>query len=108
MESFDTHTITGAIEYIIAYVKNTWGCPVVFYTSPYFGYAEYGAMVDRLHELKEKWDISVIDFWNDTQMRAVSEEEYRRYMADPVHPTMAGYSLWLLPKIRAELIRILA
>ena len=29
-EDFDTHTVTGAIEYIIAYSRETWGCPVVF------------------------------------------------------------------------------
>lgn len=29
---FDTQTVAGAIEYIIAYAKETWNCHVVFYT----------------------------------------------------------------------------
>ena len=29
-ENFDTKTIAGAIEFIIAYAKQTWHCPVIF------------------------------------------------------------------------------
>ncbi len=34
LESFDVETVCGAIEYIIAYAKETWHCPVMFYTNP--------------------------------------------------------------------------
>lgn len=30
-EDFDTATVTGAMEYIISYAQETWGCPVVFF-----------------------------------------------------------------------------
>ena len=30
--SFDTGTIAGAIEYVIAYAKAKWACPIAFYT----------------------------------------------------------------------------
>ena len=33
LESFDVETVCGAIEYIIAYAKETWHCPVMFYTN---------------------------------------------------------------------------
>ena len=34
MDDFNTLTVAGAIEYIIAYARKTWKCPVAFYTSP--------------------------------------------------------------------------
>ena len=30
IQDFDTKTITGAIEYIISYARDTWNCPVIF------------------------------------------------------------------------------
>lgn len=30
MEEFDTHTVAGAIEYIIAFAREKWDCPVMF------------------------------------------------------------------------------
>ena len=32
LTDFDTETVAGAIEYIIAYAEKTWHCPVLFYT----------------------------------------------------------------------------
>ncbi len=105
--NFDTHTVTGAIEYIIDYARKTWNCPVAFYTGSKYNSPDYAAMVARLLELKEKWGIGVIDLWNDEQMNAVSEEDYKLYMSDPIHPTMAGYSRWWYPKIRQGLTELL-
>lgn len=101
--SFDTLTITGAMEYIIAYAKQTWNCPVLFFTGTYFDSINYQAMVDRLYELRKKWDIGIIDLWNNEEMRNVSKEDYAVYMADPVHPTRAGYEKWWLPQFEKEL-----
>jgi len=105
--SFDTGTITGSIEYIIAYARKTWGCPVIFYTGTRYDSPEYEAMVVRLLELQKKWEIGVIDLWNDANMNAVSEEDYQLYMFDPIHPTRAGYRDWWLPKFEAYLEDIL-
>ncbi len=101
---YDTLTVTGAIEYIIDYAKNTWDCPVVFYTGTKYRSPEYAAMVYRLLELREKWGIGVIDLWNDEEMNAVSRDDYKLYMNDPIHPTMAGYSRWWLPKLRQGIL----
>ncbi len=107
LEDFDTSTIIGAMEYIIGYAKQTWGCEVVFYTGTKFDSDLYPKMVDALLQLQDKWDIGVIDLWNDTEMNAVSEEDYNLYMADPVHPTQAGYLKWWTPKMEAYLYEYL-
>lgn len=96
-EDFDTSTIIGAIEYIIALAKETWNCPVAFYTGPYYDSAKYQKMVDALYEIQEKWDIGIIDFWNDEEARNMDTATYNRYMADPIHPTAAGYEEWWTP-----------
>ena len=100
---FDQHTVTGAMEFIIAHARNTWGCPVYFYTGTRFDSAAYAQMVLRLHELAEKWSITVIDLWNDPGMNAVSPEDYARFMHDPVHPTREGYLTWWTPRFAAAL-----
>lgn len=100
---FDTHSITGAIEYIIAYASATWQCPIWFYTGTRYDSPAYAAMVERLHEISRKWDIRIIDLWNDADMNAVSPEDYARYMHDPVHPFKAGYVEWWMPKFHNAL-----
>lgn len=87
-----------AIHWIVTYVKDTWNCPVAFYTGTYFDRPAYEETVNRLLELEKEWDFRVIDLWNDPQLRAVSRSDYARYMADPVHPTLYGYKDWWTPK----------
>lgn len=96
-EEFNTKTIVGAMEYIIAVAKETWNCPVAFYTGPYYDSAKYQEMVDALFQLQEKWEIGIIDFWNDEEARNMDKATYNRYMADPIHPTAAGYEEWWTP-----------
>lgn len=100
-ENFDTSTIQGATEFIIKYVQDTWHCPVIFYTSPKFGeeipqnmLEMYDDMVKMLYALKEKWGIEIIDLWNDEAFNDITDADRELYMADPVHPTQAGYLLW--------------
>ncbi len=95
---FDTKTVIGAIEYIIAFAKETWNCKVSFYTGTYYESAAYEAMVKALLNIQKKWDIGVLDLYNDPAMRAVSKEEYATYMVDPIHPSAFGYKQWWLPK----------
>lgn len=97
LDDFDTSTIAGAMEYIICYAKETWDCPVVFYTGTKYDSAQYEQMVELLYQLQAKWDIGIIDLWNSEAMNAVSETDYALYMADPIHPTQAGYLLWWTP-----------
>ncbi len=107
MEAFDTKTVIGAMEYVIAYAEKTWACPIVFYTGTQYesrGSEEYQQMIDALYKLQEKWDIGIIDLWNDEEMQAVSEEDYKLYMSNGIHPTRAGYRDWWTPKFESYLI----
>ena len=101
--AFDTATTFGAMEYIIAMAKDTWDCPVYFYTNPPMGDENYETMVQALEELAEKWDVTIIDLYRDQAFNDISEEERALYMADSIHPTKAGYREWWLPKFEETL-----
>ena len=107
LADFDTETVAGAIEYIIAYAEKTWHCPVLFYTGTRFDCREYGEMVKLLLEIQKKWKIGVIDLWNDMALNAISEKDYNLYMSNPIHPTQAGYLLWWTPAMEAYLYEFL-
>lgn len=107
-EDFDTSTVAGAIEYIIAYASQTWKCPVVFYTNPQYDSQEYAAMVELLNRIRDQWDITVIDMWNDTDFNAITLEQRWLYMADEIHPTKAGYLEWWTPYMESALFEITA
>lgn len=103
LTDFDTATVAGAMEYIIAYARNIWNCPVVFYTNPRYDMPAYGRMVELLLLLQKKWNIGVIDFWNDPAFNAIRPESRTLWMADSIHPTRAGYRDWWLPEFEAYL-----
>jgi lysophospholipase L1-like esterase len=105
---YDTDTIAGAIEEIISYVDVQWQCPVIFYTGTRYDDEYYGEMVGLLLDIQQKWDIGVIDLWNDEALNDISEEDYKLYMINGIHPTKAGYSLWWLPVIERYLDEYLA
>lgn len=108
LSSFDTSTVTGAMEYIIRFSKDRWNCPVVFYTGSRYDSEPYLAMVRRLYELQRKWQIGIIDLYTDEEFNQIDPETYDLYMYDPIHPTKAGYAQWWMPKMEKELIRILS
>jgi len=87
-----------AIRWILRYVRSTFGCPVLFYTGTFFESQPYRAMIDLLYRLREEIPFSILDLYHDEEMLSVSEENYQRYMSDPVHPTLAGYREWWTPK----------
>ena len=101
---FDTTTVTGAIGSIINYVRETWNCPVVFFTGSCYGSEAYGAMVGRLHELQERCGIGVIDLWSGESFNQIPDELRAVYMADDIHPTKAGYRDWWGPEIERQLL----
>ncbi len=105
--AFDTQTVAGAIEYIIAYAKATWKAPVIFFTNTRYDSPRYAAMVDLLLEIQQKWGIGVIDLWNNPAMNAVSSADRAVYMTDDVHPSSAGYRQWWTPVMEQYLIEYL-
>ncbi len=103
LEGFDTGTVTGAMEYIICYAKQIWGCPVVFYTNARFESENYAAMVERLYELKEKWNIGILDLWSSDEFNDITEKQRELYMKDSIHPYKAGYRDWWGPELEKQL-----
>lgn len=112
--AFDVQTTLGAMEYIVAYVEEVWDCPVYFYSGSYIAESgvraskdprgsDYAKLVDYTYDLAEKWnkaegvEVGIIDLFNDEAFNAVSDEQYRVYMHDPVHPFKAGYKEWWTP-----------
>lgn len=100
---FDTHTVCGAIEYIICYVQKTWNCPVVFYTNAYYESAEYAAMVEALYAVRDKYGIGIIDLYTDKDFNEITDEERSLWMSDDIHPTRAGYLEWWTPAMEQDL-----
>ena len=94
LSDFNTKTILGAIEYIIAYCRNTWGCPVFLYTNTKYDSKAYEAMARALVAVKDKWGIGIIDLWNEL---STNIPEYQTYMADSIHPTRIGYDKRWVP-----------
>ena len=104
---FDTATVIGAMEYIIRYVRETWHCPLLFYTGTRYDSAQYEEMVKTTLQLREKWGFGLIDLWNDAEMNAVSKEDYASFMADPIHPLRKGYTDWWTPVFEKKILRFL-
>lgn len=107
LSDFDTSTITGAMEYVICYAQQTWNCPVVFFTGSHYDSPEYDAMVDRVLELQEKWQIGVLNLWDDASFNSISDADRALYMYDEIHPTKAGYRVWWGPELEKQLLAFL-
>lgn len=107
IDSFDKTTVTGAIEYIIAYVRDNWDCPIMFYTGSRYDSKVYDAMVKRLYEIADKWQISVIDLWTSDEFNDIEDSDRNLYMDDPIHPTKAGYMKWWCPEIERQVKSII-
>ncbi len=104
LESQDPFTVIGAMEYIIAYVRETWGCPVMFYTGTRYDSKQYAEMVENLLRLKEKWGIGVIDLWNN-EMNGIDGERRAAYInEDGIHPLRKGYAEWWAPEFEKAII----
>lgn len=99
-DTLDVQTVFGAMEFIISTVRKTYGCPIFFYTGTRYKNDHYQKMVDGLHRIADKWNIGIIDLWDDPQMNAVTEADYARFMHDPIHPNRLGYELWWGPKFQ--------
>lgn len=122
-EDFNRATTMGGVEYIIAYVTETWNCPVYFYSGSYFGDpgdgnrtnvnpsgTNYSKLIDDVKIAVEKWqslgyEVDVIDMYNDADFNAqVSDKYYKWCTSDPIHPKKAGYLNWWMPYFEQFLI----
>lgn len=120
-DKFDVKTSIGAMEYIIAYVVETWNCPVYLFSNARFDDegkraskdpkgSEYAALVEETQAVADKWNdmdgitVKVIDLFNDEQFNAISDADYDFYMHDAVHPYKAGYLKWWTPAFEKILL----
>ncbi len=94
IEDFDRTTTVGAMEFIIAYARKTWGCKVSFYTNPVYNNANYERLIAQLDLVKAKWGIGVVDFYRYVDMDALDPATLASYMADAIHPNAQGYE-WM-------------
>ncbi len=101
----DTTTVIGAMEYIICYAKQTWNCPVMFYTGTKYDSEQYAEMVEALKQLQTKYGIGVIDMWDNLDANI---PQYDEYMADGIHPNRAGYLNWWTPYMEQCMIEYLS
>ena len=104
IDTFDTYYTYDAMQYIIAYVKQNWNCPIYFYTGSYFQDDNYDEMVAVCLELAKKWDIKVINLYDNKPFNDVTKKEYKLFMADPIHPTQAGYRFWWVPFMERKIL----
>lgn len=107
LDDFNQWTIIGSMEYIICYAKETWNCPVVFFTGCYYDNAIYGKMVTALYALQEKWNFGIIDLYDNDEFNDISDEMRSIYMADDIHPNKAGYRDWWGPEMEKQLLEYL-
>lgn len=114
-DAFDRTTTLGGMEFIIAYVTETWDCPIYFYSGSRFEDSgtrkntnpkgsNYSLLIDEVKKIVEKWDdypcydVGIIDLYNDADFNArVSDEYYKWATSDPIHPRRAGYLNWWTP-----------
>lgn len=107
-DAFDTATTLGATEYIIAYALATWNCKIVLWSGAWFGEnknpsipqtsgASYAALIEQMKPLADKWDIEILDLFNDEAFNGIAQKDYKYYMSDPIHPKKAGYLEWWTP-----------
>lgn len=107
LSDFDATTTAGAMEHIVCFVRQTWGCPTLFFTGSRFESAAYQEMYDLLCRVRDKWGIGVLDLWDNAAVNDVPAEEKALYILDGIHPTKAGYRDWWGPELERQLLAYL-
>lgn len=104
LADIDSTTFTGGMEAVIAYAKETWDCDILIYSNPEFRHdtglyepEAYDEMVQQTKKIADKWDVDFLNMWEDEACKAVTDEQWKLWMGDAVHPTRAGYLEWWTP-----------
>ncbi|MCM3071132.1 MULTISPECIES: SGNH/GDSL hydrolase family protein [Staphylococcus] len=63
-------------------------------------------MIKKLLEIKNKWDIHIIDVWGDKIINKLAKDD-KTMMADDAHPTQKGYRYLYTPIFSEKLNDIL-
>lgn len=102
--AFDTSTVAGAMEHIVCYARQTWNCPIVFFTGSRYDSEPYARMYELLQQVRDKWGIGILDLWAPDAFNDISDELRSLYMLDPIHPSRAGYRDWWGPEQERQLL----
>lgn len=115
INTFDTSTTLGSVEYIIAHVTKYFKCPIFFYSGSYFKDglnkqnrennnpkgSNYAKLIAEIQQIIDKWNkyydnsVKLIDLYNDKDFNdLVTQKYYDWSMADPIHPHKAAYQSW--------------
>lgn len=105
-KSNDDHTIAGAINTIIDYVRSNYNCPILFYTNPDYQNERYEKMVELLLQISKERNIYVLELYHDEKFNAEIKRKKNLYMSDDIHPTKAGYHL-ISKKMKDVLIEMI-
>lgn len=108
MEQFNTSTVAGAMEYIICYSDQKWGCPIAFYTAMNLSNDRYDQMVSLMYKIQAKWGVGIIDLYHGLGRYSIKAKTYRLYMKDRLHPMKAGYMKWVTPYFEARIPGLLS
>ena len=95
--------IEKAIRFIVEYVNGNFSCPIVFYTNPYYDSENYFKMVTLVKSLAKELGFFVLDFYSGER---ITDDKYKEYMADRIHPTLKGYGEWISPRFTDFLMKI--
>ena len=135
IDSFDITTSFGALEYMVAKIKQQWpNAEVVIFScwmmdsdwalyqssgktwddfvadfsdqSNYDNVSEYAKMRLGLMQIVEKWDTHFIDAWADYEANRVLNENHSIYKSDTVHMYEAGYERVAFPAFRELLDKV--
>lgn len=103
-DGFDAKTTIGAIEYIASQIRLRSKAEIYILASPPFDSPSYSKLVHETKRVCEKWGMGMVDFWNAPVPEEV-RNNYKMYMNDVIHPTLAGISLWWGPGVERELCK---
>ena len=104
-EEFDTSTFCGSFENLIYTMKNKWPeSNLVFITIHKSGARNFEIQTE-LHELTvkicEKWGVSVVDMFKDSELDTTDPEQMKAYMRDGFssHPNVEACRKFYIPAV---------
>ncbi len=95
---YDDLTICGAIQTMVAFLKDKGNFPICFYSNPYYENCFYQKMVNFMnHFASIQKEIHFFNLYEDLPFNEEGKEKGILYMADSIHPTKEGYLEWWTP-----------
>ena len=105
LTEFDLDTFCGSFENIIYTMKQKWPTSNIVFITIHKSGARDIEIQTKLHELTvaicEKWNVSVVDIFNDTKLDITDEEQMKQYMigGKGSHPNEAACRTFYIPAI---------